>query len=65
MLGNNQGGSSGQALAWGVFDTLSIALGPGDYGLTLTGTIKGNNATSPSQSFSITNFVDIDAEQCE
>lgn len=44
FAGNDNGGAGGAALALATMDTVGLDLAPGVHTVTLTGTVKGNNA---------------------
>jgi hypothetical protein len=54
FLGNDDGGSTGSALALAVLEPVTLELPEGLYTIRLTGTVKGNEATATTDSFSIT-----------
>jgi hypothetical protein len=68
FAGNNDGGSDGSALALATTDTTTVTFDPGDYTITLTGTVKGNSidatSTGANISFSVTQSVHIIAPGC-
>jgi hypothetical protein len=57
------GGFGPTDLEEAIMDTVPATLGPGSYTVTLTGTVKGNSASS-NLPFSITNQLHISAENC-
>jgi hypothetical protein len=61
--GNNDGGADGRALAIAVMDPVHLDLPPGTYTITLTGTVKGNNALSDIN-FSVTQTINIVTPGC-
>jgi hypothetical protein len=61
--GNQNGGADGQALAAMVLDPVGADLGAGDHTVTLTGTVKGNNASATAD-FSVTQTVHIITPGC-
>jgi hypothetical protein len=63
FAGNNDGGADGSALAAANMDTQMLQLGAGDYKITLTGTVKGNNALA-DLAFSVTGTVHIISPGC-
>jgi hypothetical protein len=63
FAGNNNGGADGSALAIANMDSVPLNVGPGDYTVTLTGTVKGNNALADT-SFSVTQTIHIITPGC-
>jgi hypothetical protein len=65
FLGNNDGGSGGDALAIGLMDEVVLELPPttGDYTVTLTGSVKGNDATG-QVTFTVSRVLHIIAPGC-
>jgi hypothetical protein len=63
FAGNNDGGADGSALAKVSMDATPFDLGAGDYNVTLTGTVKGNNALADVP-FTVTQIVHVIAKGC-
>jgi hypothetical protein len=64
FAGNNNGGADGSALAYAKMDEQTVSsLGAGDYKVTLTGTVKGNNDLA-NIAFSVTSQPHISAGNC-
>lgn len=63
FAGNDNGGADGSAAALATMDATIVDLGPGDYSVTLTGTVKGNNGLA-NITFSVTNQVHIITPGC-
>jgi hypothetical protein len=63
FAGNDNGGADGSALAIANMDPVPLNVGPGDYTVTLTGTVKGNNALA-DLSFTVTQTIHIIAPGC-
>jgi len=61
--GNDNGGADGRALAKAVMDPVKLELPPGQYTVTLTGTVKGNNGLA-SIDFSVTQTIQIITPGC-
>jgi len=61
--GNDDGGADGRALARAVMDPVHLDLPPGTYTITLTGTVKGNNALRDIN-FSVTQTINIVTPGC-
>jgi hypothetical protein len=57
------GGFGPTDLEEAIMDTVPLALAPGAYTVTLTGTVKGNSASS-NISFSVSKQIHISAENC-
>lgn len=64
FAGNQNGGTDGRALAKAVMDAVEVALGPGDHTVTLTGSVKGNTATSANVDFTVTQTIHVIAPGC-
>jgi hypothetical protein len=58
FAGNNDGGADGSALALASMDAVGVDLGPGDYSVMLTGTVKDNSAIA-NIGFSISQIVHV------
>jgi len=58
FAGNDNGGADGSALAAALMDPVGADLGAGDHTVTLTGTVKGNNATA-NLLFSVTQTIHV------
>lgn len=64
FAGNQNGGSDGSALAYASMTPVGVLLAPGDHAVTLSGTVKGNTASSASQPFSVTLHTNIITPGC-
>jgi hypothetical protein len=63
FAGNQDGGADGKALAKVVTDAVTVDLAPGSHNVVLTGTVKGNSASS-NISFSVTQTIHIITPGC-
>jgi len=63
FAGNQNGGAEGSALAGANIDPVGADLGVGDHTVVLTGTVKGNSATS-SIDFAVTQLVHVITPGC-
>ncbi len=61
--GNNNGGTTGSALALAIMNAVPVDLAPGLHSVDLTGTVKGNSATT-NIAFKITQIVNIITPGC-
>ncbi|MEH7612262.1 hypothetical protein [Gottfriedia acidiceleris] len=57
--GNDNGGADGSALSKAVMTPVDLVLTPGDYSITLSGSVKGNGIDLNPQSFEITKTIHI------